>query len=58
MNIPEGDHVLVDGSAWLETNGFAIFIYADPCGTVRVSAHRVGEEADDPIAEFSVCPTE
>lgn len=56
MKISDGDYVLVDGSAWIETNGVSVRIYTDPNGVVHVSAYRVMEESDEPISEFSVHP--
>ena len=57
MNIPEGDHILVDGCAWLETNGVSIRIHTADDGSVYVAAYRVGEEADETLGEFQVDPS-
>ena len=57
MKISDGDYVLADGSAWIETNGVSIRIYTDPNGSVHVSAYHAGEESDETLGEFSIDPS-
>ena len=50
MNIPDGDHILTDGAAWLEIGRFAIRIRKTTAGDgVGVEVYESGKEFNEPV---------
>lgn len=49
MKINDGDHVLTDGAAWIESNGFAIRLRDDGV-RMYVDIYKNGYEGEDPLA--------
>lgn len=56
MNIEEGDHVLVDGAAWLTVGSFAVRIVLKQDGALRVAVYEENEEniLSAPLHEIEV----
>lgn len=49
MNIKDGDYILEDGHAWLETGAFSVRI-ANIGNDICVDIYRNGHEMDAPLA--------
>ena len=49
MDIPDGDHTLIEGSAWFEVDDFAIRIRRIDGGVVT-DIFENGDELESPIA--------
>ena len=49
MKLPDGDHVLTEGAAWIESGAFAIRIQ-HVGGTMYVDIYKNGHEGEDPLA--------
>lgn len=58
MNIPDGDHILTDGAAWIESGAFSVRINHTKVG-LMIKVFFKGEEMDDCIAScFAKNPEE
>lgn len=57
MDIPEGDHKLINNSAWIEVKGFAIRIASTDEGVV-VDIYESGSELNDALASTYVFDAE
>lgn len=54
--IADDDYILSDGSAWLETAGYAIRIFTSDNGAVFVDVCKSGDEMGETLASCHVGP--